>query len=413
MKTQDWLEHIFQQAPVAIALLEGPDYRIKLANPTMYEICQLSPQHQPVIGRPVFEALPTIADIGLADLLAEVRRTKQSIKGLDTPYEKKDNQRAYVNFVYAPIDDGQGNTNIVMIATDVTSQVLTRQDLTDSENRFLQQSRALMNSNQDLAMANQQLAINNHDLETANSQLSRSNSALEQFAYVASHDLQEPLRKIQQFGDIVKSRFSEQLGAEGAQYVERMQSAATRMSTLIKDLLTYSRLSTRRDRVETVNLGDAVQEALTNLELLVSETRASIQVSLLPTMDVQYTQFVQLFQNLIGNAIKFRRNLVPCQISIDSRVITAAELPPTVKPVRTADHYHVISVADNGIGFDEQYLSRIFQVFQRLNGRNEYAGTGVGLAICERVATNHGGAITATSRLGEGSTFYIYLPAKQ
>ncbi len=412
MKTQDWLECIFQQAPVAIALLEGSDYRIKLANPTMYEIWQLLPQHQSVIGRPLFEVLPTIADVGLAELLAEVRRTKQSIKGLDIPYRKKDNHRAYLNFVYAPIDDGQGNTNIVMIATDVTSQVLTRQDLADSENQFLQQSKALVTSNQDLAVANQRLAINNRDLETANSQLSRSNSALEQFAYVASHDLQEPLRKIQQFGDIVQSRFSEQLGAEGAQYVERMQLAATRMSTLIKDLLTYSRLSTRQDAAEAVNLTNVVQEAVANLELLISETGALIQVGSLPTLQGQYTQFVQLFQNLIGNAIKFRQSSVPCQVSISSRVIMAAELAQVVKPVRPTDHYHVISVADNGIGFDEQYLSRIFQVFQRLHSRGEYVGTGVGLAVCEKVATNHGGAITATSQLGKGATFYVCLPVE-
>lgn len=412
MTTQAWLEHIFQQAPVAIALLEGPDYRIKLANPTMYEIWQLPSQHKSVIGWPVFEAFPNIAGVGLEELLAEVRRTKQSVKGIETPYGREDKQDSYVNFVYAPIDDGQGNTNIVVVATDVTSQVLMRQDLKDSEERFLDQSKALVTSNEDLAVANQQLAVNNYDLETANSQLSRSNSALEQFAYVASHDLQEPLRKIQQFGDIVQSRFSKQLGDEGAQYVERMQLAATRMSTLIRDLLTYSRLSTRRDTAETVDLGDAVQEAITNLELVISETGASIQVSSLPTLEVEYTQFVQLFQNLISNAIKFRRSLVPCQISINSRVIMAPELPPAVKPARSTDHYYMLSVADNGIGFDEQYLSRIFQVFQRLHGRSEYVGTGVGLAICEKVATNHGGAITATSRPGEGSTFYVYLPVK-
>ncbi len=265
-------------------------------------------------------------------------------------------------------------------------------------------------TNEELAAANEELTATNEELIESTQLLVRSNENLQRFAYVASHDLQEPLRKIQQFGDLLKDRYGTELG-EGTDYLARMQSAASRMSTLIRDLLTFSRISTQRDSSATVAIGDVVQAVANDLDLRIQETGAVIDVGPLPVVEGDVSQLHQLFQNLIGNALKFRRPDVEPLIWINAQRLTAADLPASVRPTRAAKMYDRIDVSDNGIGFDEKYVDRIFQVFQRLHGVNQYAGTGIGLAICEKVATNHGGAITATSQPGQGATFSVYLPA--
>ncbi|GAB3791916.1 hypothetical protein GCM10028819_01220 [Spirosoma humi] len=262
-----------------------------------------------------------------------------------------------------------------------------------------------------------ELTMANESLSEANALLSRSNENLQQFAYVASHDLQEPLRKIQQFGDLLKSQFTSASEQERL-YVDRMQSAASRMSTLIRDLLSLSRISTRRDARVAISLNETVSMALLDLDLVIQETGATVDVGALPTFAGDHAQLRRLFQNLVSNALKFRRvdesgiPIVP-QIQINAQLIRDTDLPPAVKPARTASAYHRIDVVDNGIGFDEKYLDRIFQVFQRLHGRREYAGTGIGLAICEKIAANHEGIVWASSQLGLGSTFFVYLPVQQ
>ncbi len=247
-----------------------------------------------------------------------------------------------------------------------------------------------------------QLQASVHDLE-------RSNQNLQQFAYVASHDLQEPLRKIQSFADLLKSQYGDRIG-EGTEYLARMQTAASRMSALIKDLLSFSRISTQQEATDSVSLTDVVQAALSTLEIVVQEADNQVVVEPLPTVSGDASQLGQLFQNLLSNALKFRRTNVPARIQVRSQRVADTELPLSIRPTRLTPFYHRIDVIDNGIGFDEKYVSRIFQVFQRLHGRSEFAGTGIGLAICEKVAANHGGAISATSQLGQGSTFSVYLP---
>lgn len=249
------------------------------------------------------------------------------------------------------------------------------------------------------------------ELVAANQGLLRSNDNLQQFAYVASHDLQEHLRKIQQFGNLLQLRQSEQaLDAESAGYIERMQVAAARMSTLIRDILTYSRLDIRPGASEAVSLLEIINEVQTSLELTLSETGAVLTVGDLPTIQGDFVQLGQLFQNLLSNALKFRQAARRSVIQVQSQLMLVDQLPMTVQPSRPALAYYRIDVIDNGIGFDEKYADRIFQVFQRLHGKGEYAGTGIGLSICQRVAANHGGAITVHSQPGQGSTFSVYLP---
>ncbi|GAB4044381.1 sensor histidine kinase [Spirosoma jeollabukense] len=261
----------------------------------------------------------------------------------------------------------------------------------------------------ELAAANHELMINNQALAEANDLLVRSNANLQTFAYIASHDLQEPLRKIQQFGDLLKTRYTDSTG-EAFVYLERMQTAAARMSTLIRDLLNYSRISTQRDESAPVSLQTIVATVLTTLDWTIQQSGAQIQVGPLPTLTGDASQLGQLFQNLLSNALKFRQADTPPLIQVWAQPVKSVDLPAGVKPSRVAVEYHRIDVVDNGVGFEEKYLDRIFQVFQRLHGKNEFAGTGIGLAICEKVVTNHGGAITATSQLGQGATFSVYLP---
>ncbi len=195
-----------------------------------------------------------------------------------------------------------------------------------------------------------------------------------------------------------------------------LQVAANRMSALIKDLLAFSRITTQREAFEPVPLAEVVRDVLTDLELAIQEAGAITEIGPLPIVQGDRPQLGQLFQNLISNAVKFRRldradpASVP-HIRIDCQRLPAAELPNGVKPARPAEQFYQIRVVDNGIGFDEKYLDRIFEVFQRLHGRSQYAGTGIGLAIVQKVAENHGGAITATSQPGQGATFWVYLPA--
>ncbi|GAB4007305.1 hypothetical protein GCM10028808_10810 [Spirosoma migulaei] len=283
-----------------------------------------------------------------------------------------------------------GGVCLSMILTDLTLQKETQQLL---------------------KVNNEQLARANTALQVSNQALNRSNSNLQQFAYIASHDLQEPLRKIQSFGDLLKSQFAAQLG-EGVNHLERMQVAAGRMSTLIKDLLSFSRISTQQNTTALVSLTGVVNMVLTDLELRIQETGAVVKVDPLPTIQGDKSQLEQLFQNLLSNALKFRRADVIPQIQVSSQTIAASEIPDSIKPTHQADTYYQINVSDNGIGFDQKYVDRIFQVFQRLHSKSEFAGTGIGLAICEKVAANHGGAITAHSEPSKGTTFQVYFPTE-
>ncbi len=251
-------------------------------------------------------------------------------------------------------------------------------------------------------------------LEVLNMELRRSNDNLQQFAYVSSHDLQEPLRKIQSFGDMLASNYADVLDESGRDMIGRMQKSATRMSVLIRDLLNYSRVSTERKPFQPLSLTRLLTSLVDDLWVAVQESGAVIEWDDLPEIVGDHTQLKQLFQNLLSNAIKFRVPGVPPRVSVTHQMLSSAALPSSVVSTaddgKAIDHFYEINVTDNGVGFDEKYLDRIFQVFQRLHGRNEYTGTGVGLAICRKVVENHRGAITASSQPGAGTTFRVYLP---
>ncbi|MEH2068876.1 MAG: PAS domain-containing protein [Nostoc sp.] len=235
-------------------------------------------------------------------------------------------------------------------------------------------------------------------------ELARSNKELQEFAFVASHDLQEPLRKIKTFGDRLKVTYSDILTDQGRDYLERMLNAVSRMQTLIEDLLTLSRVTTRAQPFVSVNLAKIAQEVLSDLEVYVQQTGASVEIGKLPTIKADPLQMRQLLQNLIGNALKFHRPQVPPAIKIYGSILNNQ-----VNNILPDSELCQIVVEDNGIGFEEKYLDRIFNVFQRLHSTIEYEGTGIGLAICRKITERHHGRITAQSKPGQGSKFFVTL----
>lgn len=241
-------------------------------------------------------------------------------------------------------------------------------------------------------------------------ELGRSNKALEEFAYAASHDLQEPLRKILTFGERLKAKTSAALGAEGLDFLSRMLNAAARMQALIEGLLSYSRVTRKSEPFRKVELGEVAREVLGDLEVRIEEVGARVEVGTLPSVEADPMQMRQLLQNLVSNALKFRRPGVAPLVKIGGELLNGGgtEAGGGPFPVEACR----ITVDDNGIGFDEKYADRIFGIFQRLHSREEYEGTGIGLAICRKIVERHGGSITARSTPGEGTRFSVTLPLK-
>jgi signal transduction histidine kinase len=240
-------------------------------------------------------------------------------------------------------------------------------------------------------------------------QLEASNEELERFAFVASHDLQEPLRKIQSFATLVTDRYGNLFNTESQLFMNKIIHSAERMSKLIKDLLNFSRMSSNREDFKPVHLESIVQRILDDQELRIKGLNVRVEVGSLPVVQGVPSQLEHLFSNLISNALKFLRPGVQPLLRVQARPINGRVYAELIED----RPYFEITVEDNGIGFDEKYLDHIFKVFQRLHGKGEFEGTGIGLAICKRVVVYHHGLITARSLLNQGTTFVVVLPQSQ
>lgn len=242
-------------------------------------------------------------------------------------------------------------------------------------------------------------------------ELRRSNKELEDFAYAASHDLQEPLRKITTFSDRLREKFKTALAGEGEMYLERMTASAENMRQLITSLLEFSRITQSQAPFAQVSLSLVIKQVMSDLELKIEETGTIVNFGVLPVVDAVATHMKQLFMNLISNAIKFHKPGQPPVITIASQPLSEDELQAL--GLSAKKHYHKVTVTDNGIGFEQEYANRIFQVFQRLHGKSEFPGSGVGLAICKKILEHHSGVIYAESSKGNGAKFTIVIPDRQ
>ena len=304
--------------------------------------------------------------------------------------------------ITVPIVVQERGAGAVTLVTTETKRHYTATDLAMAEELASRISLAMEN-----ARIYKRLQEFNTNLEAMvterTAELQRSNQELQDFAYVASHDLQEPLRKIQAFGNLLEDEYGSVLN-EGKTYLDRMRNAASRMQVLINDLLMFSRITTKALPFSQVDLNVIGQEVVIDLEAVLLTTGGTVEIDSLPIIEADPLQMRQLLQNLIGNALKFHRPNVPPHVHV------SAEL--SVNP-ETSKEQAVLAVQDNGIGFDEKYLDRIFTVFQRLHSRGEYEGTGIGLAVVRKIVERHGGTITAKSTIGQGSTFLVTLPLQQ
>lgn len=254
-----------------------------------------------------------------------------------------------------------------------------------------------------------QLRAYEEELQAHIRQLTMSNEELERFAFIASHDLQEPLRKIQSFAGLVNERNKAVFDNDTNVFMSKIVNSASRMSRMIKDLLDFSRVSSQHQGFQLTKLNDVIDRVLEDMELQVKGLRAEIQVGPLPVLPVIATQMEQVFANLISNALKYRKPDQAPVVHITSEEVDGVNFPGLMPGKR----YYKISVSDNGIGFDEKYTEHIFQLFQRLHAKTAYDGTGIGLAVCKRIILAHQGYIAAHGQPNEGATFWVVLPEKQ
>ncbi|WP_198674090.1 PAS domain-containing sensor histidine kinase [Chitinophaga alhagiae] len=304
----------------------------------------------------------------------------EHIDHFETQRVNKDGRLLDISVTISPIFNKKGKIiGASKIARDITVQKQAEKIVRERDVEFMN-------------MLEQIIQERTHELVLLNSRLQKSNHDLEQFAYIASHDLQEPLRKILTFSELIESNTSN-LSETQVRYLQKVRASARQMAGLIKDVLNYSRLTAHNDQYVTTNLQQLFSEVLAEFDLLIEQTGAVVHTQPLPVIMCIPTQIKQLFRNLLSNSIKFSDRL------------------PVINVEATTENGHLaIQFRDNGIGFEQVYADRIFHIFNRLNNREKYNGTGVGLALCKKIVENHRGSISAESAPGKGSTFLIRLP---
>jgi PAS domain S-box-containing protein len=381
--------NLIMEAPMATAVYMGKDMTIQLANDAMI---RLWGKDHSVIGKPLLEALPEIKDQDFPRLLNQVFESGRPYHSADHPGHLNVDgklQAFYFNFAYKPLKDANGHVyGILNMAVDVTRQKLIAEDL----ERMVQQRTA--------------------KLKEANAYLENVNKNLEQFAYITSHDLQEPLRKIRMFSNILQTKFGSALAPDVSAYLDKIAASSKRMSELIQDVLDFSRIEPHTRNFVSVDLNIIVQQLIVDLELHIKDKQASIEVSTLPVIEAVSIQMNQLFFNMLSNALKFTRENIAPVIRISARKLDPHDLAKYPSLI-TGKIYWELIIEDNGIGFDQNFAENIFIIFQRLHTRDAYEGTGIGLAICRKIVFNHNGAISALGREGIGATFHIILPERQ
>lgn len=390
-------------SPIAMTILRGIDLKIEMANIRMLTHFW-GRSWDEVKGKNLLTVFPELKDQKSLAELHNVLATGQAVRAKASRFlisiDGKDLE-FYVDYHYIPLTEADGSiSGVIATATDVTEQVLSRKKLEnfskDLEKQVEIRTNLLQNANE--------------KLQDSIAKLENANEELQSFAYVSSHDLQEPLRKIQMYNSLIMEKELGRFTEKGKFYFEKMTFAAGRMRTLIDDLLSFSRSDNDIAKYETIDLNDVLDQVLDDANGLIVQSHAKISIKKLPEIEAILFQMVQVFSNLISNAIKFAKHGVPPEITISSTVASANQIQHL--KLNHNKKYYAISVSDNGIGLPKGVEGKIFEVFQRLHGRHEYEGTGIGLAIVKKIISNHRGSIKTESVEGEGSTFTIFLPEK-
>ena len=321
-------------------------------------------------------------------------------------YIFKGYQMGGVDYIYKPV-----NPELLRAKVAVFVELYRKnQQLVVHEKKLIATNKSLQKKIHDRKISEEKIKLLNEQLTVSNRHLKSVNEELDRFAYVASHDLQEPLRKIMVFSDLIISGKNDH--NEVKKYLSKIITSSKRMQLLINNLLQFSRQPVNAADFINADINEVVKEAIVELELEIEKNQAKIVIGSLPTLPAVPALMQQLFYNLISNAIKFKRkNNIPV-VNISSEKIPASDLTASNKYIENVSYYR-ISVSDNGIGFDEKYAADIFLVFKRLHSYDEFEGTGVGLSICKKIIDKHNGFITAHNNVGEGATFVIELPEKQ
>jgi PAS domain S-box-containing protein len=370
---------LFETAQDGILILDAETGQVVDANPFMKELLGYSQEE--FLGRKLWEIGPFKGEDASKSAFAELQvNDRLHYEGL--PLEAKDGRRVEVEFI--------SNAYLVDATRFIQCNI---RDITER----MRVNQALETANKEMAFQVEEKGKRADELVMINAELARSNAELEQFAYVATHDLQEPLRAVASCVQLLQKRYEGQLDEKAQEFIAHAVDGTKRMQTLINDLLAYSRISTHAQVFASTNCEMVLQEALANLMVAIAESGAVVTRDALPMVSGDATQLTQLFQNLIGNALKFRGEPPP-QIHIGA--------------VHNNGDWR-FSVADNGIGMEPQYFERVFLVFQRLHTRKDYQGTGIGLAICKKVVERHGGRIWAESEPGQGATFCFTIPERK
>ncbi|QEH43917.1 PAS domain-containing protein [Chitinophaga sp. XS-30] len=397
--------NIVKQAPVGIAILKGPDFIVETVNDKYLKLMQVTEQQ--IRKEPLFEILPEIKT-AVEPLLTTVLKTGKLCYGRE--FETKEGT---FNFLYEPLRDAEGQIEgVIMVSSEVTEEVKARRKSAEAEKKYAELKAVEKNLRETELQLEKHVEERTSDLRHANYNLKRSNSDLEQFAFIASHDMQEPLRKIRTFTALLENKLDNNLVDEDSRkYLHKIGDAAGRMRKLINDMLYYSRLSAAGNTFKTIDLNTLMQNVMNDFELLIQEKNAVVRCETLPDIQANPLQITQLFTNLLSNSLKFNNSPRP-EIMITVRPLSAAQVA-NFEGLNHQLSYQRLEFSDNGIGFDQRYAEQIFTIFQRLHTKNEYSGTGIGLALCKKIALNHQGNIFAYSGAGQGATFHVLLPETQ
>lgn len=396
-RSEERFKSFVMNSPVPTAIYIGKEMRVEMANDALLRTWDKTADK--VIGKTFREALPELDGQPFYQLLDDVYTTGISYEATEDRVDLFRNGRmetAYYNFTYKALRNELNEIyGVINTGVEVTELVEAKNAIKRAEE-----------------LLEEQVRLRTIELEKLNNDLLFTNEQLKQFAYVASHDLQEPLRKINMFCDRLINSSEEDLRLRGKKYLEKIIHAAQRMSNLIHDLLNFSQLDARDNGFVAVDLNEVAEKIKEDYEILIGQKGAVVNISRLDIIEAAPLQMNQLMYNLVGNALKFSRDGIMPEVNISSRILSKEEVhafPNLDQSLR----YCELVVSDNGIGFDQAFSEKIFEIFQRLHGKGQYEGTGIGLALCKKIVDHHRGEIYAMSQPGEGASFHIILPVSR